>query len=60
MPLIHATENGKPGYKWGESGKFYTYISGNEISRMEAKKKAIKQAIAIGYSEEREKNKDGK
>ncbi len=47
MPLMKCTENGKPGYKWGESGKCYTYTPGNEISRNNAKEKALKQARAI-------------
>jgi hypothetical protein len=32
--------NGKPGYKWGESGKCYTYTPGNKQSREAARKKA--------------------
>ncbi len=39
MPLKRCTENGKSGWKWGNSGKCYT--------GKDAKKKAIKQGIAI-------------
>ena len=33
-------------FRWGDSGKKYTYIPGNERSRKSAKKKAVKQAQA--------------
>lgn len=48
MPIKSCEENGKPGYKWGDSGKCYTYTSKDEIERNKAKKKAIVQGIAIG------------
>ena len=48
MPITNCQENGKPGLKWGEKGACYTYTPNNEISRNNAKKKVIKQAIAIG------------
>jgi phosphoserine phosphatase len=48
MPITECQDNGKPGLKWGEKGKCYTYTPNNEISRNNAKKKVIKQAIAIG------------
>lgn len=47
MPLMRCTKNGKPAYKWGESGKPYTYTPGNEASRERAKNKAIRQGRAI-------------
>lgn len=40
MPLKRCTSNGQPGWKWGNSGKCYTGPG--------AKKKAIKQGIAMG------------
>lgn len=40
--------NGKPGFKYGESGKCYTYNPGNQKQMNEAKRKAILQGIAIG------------
>lgn len=48
MPIKRCKENGKPGYKCGNQGKCYTYSSGDEAGRKAAKKKAIKQCIAIG------------
>ena len=47
MPVHDCTENGKPGYRWGEAGKCYTYTAGNESSRKNAKRKAILQGVAV-------------
>ena len=49
MPIKKCSVDGKPGYKWGDTGKCYTYIPGNEASMKAAKKKAIKQAVAASY-----------
>jgi len=49
MPLQRTTVNGKPAYKYGATGKAYPYKAGNATSREAAKKKAIKQALAIQY-----------
>lgn len=43
MPLQRCQENGETGWRWGEQGKCYT-----DADKGEAKKKAIKQAIAEG------------
>lgn len=48
MPIKECQDNGKPGLKWGDSGKCYTYTPKDAVSRNKAKKDAIKQAIAIG------------
>lgn len=54
MPLMHCTgEDGKPGWRWGEEGACYTYVTGNKMSMMKAKKKAIGQAVAINMSKKR-------
>ena len=60
MPLRKCSSKGKPGYKWGNSGKCYTYTSGNETSRKKAKQKAIIQgtAIAARTGEEKELDKE--
>jgi len=47
VPLMRCQENGKPGYKWGKSGKCYTYIPGDKASRERAKRKAMEQGRAI-------------
>ena len=48
MPVKNCEENGKPGYKWGDEGKCYTYTPDNEGQQRNAKKSAILQGIAIG------------
>ena len=47
MPIHRTTKNGKPAFQYGTTGAKYTYTSGNAASREAAKKKAIKQALAI-------------
>lgn len=47
MPLMACRENGKPGYKWGESGKCYTYTPNDPVSRTQARNKALAQMRAI-------------
>jgi len=47
MPIRRVTSDGKPAYQWGASGKKYTYKAGNASSRLTAKKKAIKQGLAV-------------
>ena len=54
MPLKRCHKEGKPGYKWGDSGKCYTYTSGNKAEREAAKALARKQgraAYVSGYNE---------
>jgi hypothetical protein len=48
MPLKNCEENRKPGYKWGDEGKCYTYTPNNDGQQRNAKKSAILQGIAIG------------
>lgn len=48
MPIQKCSDNNKPGYRWGDSGKCYTYDPNSESSKNEAKKKAMAQGIAIG------------
>jgi len=40
----------KPGWKYGQGGKCYTYIPGNKKSETAAKLKAIKQGFIIAKS----------
>ncbi len=49
MPVHRTTANGKPAYQWGNSGRKYTYTPGNVKSMAAAKKKAIKQGVAVAY-----------
>lgn len=52
MPLMTCTENGRQGYRWGTEGACYTH-DGTERGKAIAKKKAIKQAVAINMSKKR-------
>jgi hypothetical protein len=52
MPVKRTTKDGRPAYKWGDSGKAYTYTPGNAKSRRRARRKAERQgraARASGY-----------
>ena len=46
MPVQSCSLDGKSGYKFGKSGKCYTYEKGNEESKDRAYKKAVKQGQA--------------
>lgn len=48
MPIQSCSSDGKPGFKWGEGGKCYTYTAGSDFSRKEARRKALAQGIAMG------------
>jgi len=47
MPLKKCTSGGKPGWKWGDNGKCYTYNEGDARSEKNAKRRAIRQGKAI-------------
>ena len=59
MPVKECSDEGKPGYKYGDSGKCYTYEEGNESSRKTAKRKAIIQGYAITSSQAKEGKSEG-
>jgi hypothetical protein len=48
MPVQRCQHNGKPGYRWGKSGKCYTYQPGNRSAETAARNRAQDQGIAIG------------
>jgi hypothetical protein len=50
MPVLPCSENNKPGFKWGDSGSCYTYTRNDKKSRETARKKAVKQGVAITIS----------
>ena len=50
MPIMSCKKDNKPGYKYGEGGKCYTYSANDEKSRKAAKQKAIDQGLAIEQS----------
>ena len=45
MPIQTCTLDGKPGFKWGDSGKCYTYDPNNDKSRSSARAQAAQQAL---------------
>ena len=47
MPIHRTTRDGKPALQYGTHGAKYTYTAGNKASRDAAKRKCIKQALAI-------------
>jgi len=47
MPVKSCSENGKSGFKWGDSGKCYTYTKGDEEEKNSAKQKAYLQGAAV-------------
>ena len=47
MPIHRTTKDGKPALQYGDHGAKYAYMPGNKASREAAKKKAVKQALAI-------------
>lgn len=50
MPVGPCSSNGKPGYRFGDSGKCYTYTPGNAASRKAARDKANMQERAARAS----------
>lgn len=48
MPVKSCSENGGPGYKWGDEGVCYTYPKGNLAQKNKAKRKAFYQGLAMG------------
>jgi hypothetical protein len=51
MPIQSCQSENKPGFKWGESGNAcYTYNPNDKKSRETARRKAIKQGVAITIS----------
>lgn len=48
MPLTRCQDDGKPGWKWGESGTCYLYTDGDDDSESVARRKAMAQAAAMG------------
>jgi len=53
VPVQECEENKKPGYRWGSSGRCYTYSADDEEARKRAKQKAAIQGYAIEMSQKR-------
>lgn len=52
MPVHRGNDTKGCFYQYGDKKKYY-YVCGDAKSRLKAKKLAIKQMVAIGYSKER-------
>lgn len=51
MPIERVVgKGGKPGYRFGKSGKTYYYKAGDKTSRKRARAKAVRQEQAIRSS----------
>lgn len=48
MPIKECQLDGKPGWKWGDSGKCYVYTKGSEAQSKLARARALKQGVASG------------
>lgn len=48
MPVKRCTDDGKPGFKWGDAGKCYVYDPDDEESKSNARRRATMQGVAIG------------
>lgn len=47
MPVKECQSDGKPGFKYGDTGKCYTYTEGDDESKERAREKAKRQGRAI-------------
>lgn len=54
MPLQRCEEEGRPGWRWGQAGKCYTYAPGSAAAERLAKQRAMAQAVAMSHQQERE------
>lgn len=52
MPVKRTTKGGRPAFKWGTTGKAYTYTPGNKKSRQAARARAERQGRAIEASKQ--------
>ena len=51
MPIQECQVEGKPGFKWGNSGKCYTYDKDSDASKKTARKECMRQGVVIMSSE---------
>jgi hypothetical protein len=53
MPVMSCSSEGKPGYKYGDTGYCYTFRHGDMKSEKDAYDKAVSQGRAIELSKKR-------
>lgn len=54
MPVQRCQKDGRPGFRWGKSGKCYTYTPGDARSKTAARLKAELQGKAIKARQSKE------
>ena len=50
MPVQRCQSGGRPGFKYGKTGKCYIYTKGDTATRSQARALAAKQGRAIEHS----------
>lgn len=55
MPVQSCKQDNKPGFKWGSSGKCFTFNPNDPSSRNRARRKAQDQGAAIEISKKERK-----
>jgi hypothetical protein len=55
MPVKSCELDTKPGFKWGDENICYIYDPNDKISKEKARRKALKQGIAITISQQKSK-----
>lgn len=53
MPVKRTTSGGRPAFKWGDSGRAYTYTPGDAVSRDRARSQAEAQGRAVAAAQAR-------
>lgn len=56
MPVQSCQEGNKPGFRWGQQGKCYTYDPNSKQSRERARDRALAQGHAIEARQEEDSN----
>lgn len=56
MPVEECQLNSKPGFRWGQQGKCFTYTPGNKASQDAARNKAKEQGRAVEASKDETQN----
>jgi hypothetical protein len=52
VPLQRCEDGGRPGWRWGQAGKCYTYAPGSAAAQRLAKQRAMAQAVAMSHQQQ--------
>jgi hypothetical protein len=55
MPIRECQEGGRPGFRWGNASKCWTYDPNSDASRERARRECLEQGRAIEASQRRER-----